>query len=88
MDTERINALIRDNRLEEAEAELAADYGADALYLWARLEWKRGRRTEAMSLYNRVIAEAPGSDAAARAEVALAQARDIMAFYNKDLYNP
>lgn len=57
---------------------------ADAYFQRGKLYWKAGRRGEAMSDYARAEELDPGSPAAE----ALAQARAIMQFYNKDLYNP
>lgn len=76
MDKESIKALIDANRLDEAEAAL--------LYLQGRIAWKRGRKTDAISLYEQALALDAGSEAA----IALEQAREIMDFYNKDLLNP
>ncbi len=53
-------------------------------YERGRLYWKCGRRGEAISDYEHAASLDPDSPAA----TALAQARDIMDFYNTDLYNP
>ena len=53
-------------------------------YLLGRMAWKRGHKTDAINHYEQAVAFDPSSDAA----VALEQAREIMNFFNKDLYNP
>ncbi len=57
---------------------------ADALYHRGMLYWKLGRRGAAMSDYAAAAAIDPASPAAA----ALEQARSIMDFYDRNLYNP
>lgn len=85
---EAIAAMFDDNRLDEADT--ALDNLADtpdrawALYMKGRIAWKRGQKSRAMSFY----AEAAGLDPDSEAATALEQARSIMDFYNKDLYNP
>lgn len=81
----RIEALIASGKLDEARSALAgvADE-AVASYLEGRIAWKQGRRAEAMTLYAKSAALAPDGAGA----VALQQAREIMNFFNKDLYNP
>ncbi|MDE5682578.1 MAG: tetratricopeptide repeat protein [Muribaculaceae bacterium] len=49
-----------------------------------RIAWKRGLKSQAMSFY----AEAAGLEPDSEAATALEQARQVMDFYNKDLYNP
>lgn len=86
-DYDHIRALISANRLDEASEILAADPADDspvALYLQGRIEWRRGNRARAISCYEAAVAADPGSEAA----VALEQARQIMDFFNTDLYNP
>lgn len=86
IDRDKINAMIRSGRTAEAAALLAgpADRDAWAAYMLGRIAWKEGRKAEAISLYEHAVALDPASDAA----VALEQAREVMQFYNKDLYNP
>lgn len=85
MDKQHIEQLFAANRLDEADAILAsAGDEAWALYMRGRIAWKRGDKATAISFYERAAALDPASDAA----VALEQAREIMTFYNKDLYNP
>ena len=57
---------------------------ATAYYLRGRAAWKEGYHADAITCYESAVALDPHSDAA----VALEQAREIMSFYNKDLYNP
>lgn len=85
---ERIIALFDDNKLDEADTALdALDDGPErawVLYMKGRIAWKRGQKSRAISFY----AEAAGLDPDSEAATALDQARRIMDFYNKDLYNP
>lgn len=55
-----------------------------SFYLRGRLRWKLGQRGGAISDYERSVALDPESPAAE----ALAQAREVMSFYFRDLYNP
>ncbi|MCH5221638.1 MAG: hypothetical protein J1F05_04830 [Muribaculaceae bacterium] len=87
MDKELIQQLFANNNLTEASLLLKA--GADdndpwALYMLGRIAWKEGRKSDAISLYT----AAANIDSSSEAAVALEQTRDIMDFYNKDLYNP
>ena len=50
----------------------------------ARIAWKKGDKTAALACYERGADLDPDGPAA----IALEQARDIMDFFNKDLYNP
>ncbi len=86
MDKDRIMALFNANCLDEAEALLDDKKQEDqawVFYMRGRIEWKKGNKTEAISFYEKAAAD-PESEAA----TALEQAREIMDFYNKDLYNP
>ncbi|MDE6854741.1 MAG: tetratricopeptide repeat protein [Muribaculaceae bacterium] len=86
-DYDHIRALINANRLDEAAEILAAHPACEspvALYLQGRIEWRRGNRGRAISCYEAAVAADPESEAA----VALEQARQIMDFFNTDLYNP
>ncbi len=79
--------LISANRLAEAASLLPSPSeatDAEALYLLGRIAWKEGRKSDAISLYNAAVA----LDADSEAAVALEQARGIMDFYHRDLYNP
>lgn len=57
---------------------------ADIFYRRGRLYWKLGRRGAAISDYERAVA----IDSESPAAEALKMCRDIMDFYNTDLYNP
>lgn len=57
---------------------------AEAYYLLGRIAWKKGDKAGAITHYGEAVDADPHSEAA----VALEQARDIMDFFNKDLYNP
>ncbi len=66
-------------------AEIAANQNDDTLYyLRGRLYWRLGQKSLAISDYECAVALNSGSPASA----ALKIARDVMDFYNKDLYNP
>lgn len=87
MDKEKILELFEANRLSEAAAmldESSALGESWSFYMLGRIAWKEGRKADAISLYEHATALDPHSEAA----VALEQAREIMNFYNKDLYNP
>ncbi len=83
-----IETLFDENKLDEAEA--ALDIMAEtsdrpwALYMKGRIAWKQGQKSRAISFYS----EAAGLDPNSEAATALEQARAVMDFYNKDLYNP
>lgn len=86
---QNINALASQNRISEALAELdkLPDGGAgnaEALFMRGKLLWRLGRRHDAMNAY----VAAQELDPAGPAAMALEQARQIDAFYNRDLYNP
>lgn len=70
--------------IEAIDREISENPGADAFYRRGRLYWKLGRNGEAISDYERASALDPGSPAVE----ALKLARDVMDFYNTDLYNP
>lgn len=93
MNSEEVLGLINAGRLDDADriisvmlATAASDSRerAEALYLRGRIAWKKGNQGMAISLY----ASAAALDPSSPASVALDQAREVMAFFNKDLYNP
>lgn len=84
MDKAKVTELFYSNKLDDAENLLSGHDDAWALYMLGRIAWKRGNRTEAISLY----AKAAALDPAGPASIALEQARQVMDFFNKDLYNP
>ena len=73
-----------DAALARLDSELTRHESAEAYYLRGRLMWKLGRKAEAMSDYSKAAAIDPSSPAA----TALEMARDVMNFFNPDLYNP
>ncbi|MCM1093316.1 MAG: tetratricopeptide repeat protein [Lachnospiraceae bacterium] len=87
--SDKINSLINNNDLEGAIVELdkiiEGDSGdADAYFERGKLYWRLGRHREAINDYNRAVSLNSSSPAAE----ALRQSMEIMAFYNRDLYNP
>lgn len=73
-----------DNALEAFNNAIETGGDAELFYQRGRLLWKLGRKTEAMSDYGRAVELDPESQAA----VALKMAREVMDFFNRDLYNP
>lgn len=89
MDYKSIEKLIADDRLPQALSELdaliAAVPGDARLYfLRGKVNWRLDRRSAAITDYEHAVAIDPDSEAAP----ALALARDIMDFFNPDLFNP
>lgn len=89
MDYTEIENLIASDRLGEAVTELdrliAADSSDARLYfLRGKANWRMDRRSAAITDYEHAVALDPDSEAAP----ALAMARDIMDFFNPDLFNP
>ncbi|MCM1331906.1 MAG: tetratricopeptide repeat protein [Bacteroides sp.] len=87
--SDKINSLINNNDLEGAIVELdkiiEGDSGdADAYFERGKLHWRLGRHREAINDYNRAVS----LDSSSPAAEALRQSMEIMAFYNRDLYNP
>ncbi|MCM1519609.1 MAG: tetratricopeptide repeat protein [Lachnoclostridium sp.] len=88
-ENQKIDELIAAGQLEEAVELLGkaieADGSDDELYLKrGKVYWRLGRRAEATTDYATAAELNPASPAVR----ALENARDIEAFYNKDLYNP
>lgn len=84
-----IRHLIDKNDIEAAIVELdglVGDNPDDSVLLFerGRLHWSLGHRRQAMTDYARAAAIDPDSPAVQ----ALAMARDVMSFFNPDLYNP
>lgn len=87
MDKAEIQKLFESNRLGEADALLCDNALAQdpwALFMRGRIAWKRGDKSAAISFYT----SAAAIDQTSEAAVALAQATEVMNFFNKDLYNP
>lgn len=85
-DKNKVRSLFDQNLLEQALSLLSQAPADDAwaIYMDGRIAWKRGRKTDAISLYEKAAAIDPTSEAS----VALEQARQVMDFFNKDLLNP
>ena len=86
---QKIEELINQNRLEEAIISLnnaiEADAYNDQLYfLRGKLHWRLGNRSQAITDYEHAVAINPQSPA----RIALDNARDVISFFNPDLYNP
>ena len=82
---EQILQLYNANKLSEALSQLdKLPVDSETLYMKGKILWKQGQRTQAMAAYAQSVELNPDSPAA----IALQQARQIMDFYNKDLYNP
>lgn len=83
-----VERLLSENKPDDALKVLdkAVEVNNDAVsfYERGRMLWKLGRKTDAMSDYSKAVSIDPESPAA----VALQMARDVMDFYNHDLYNP
>lgn len=82
---EEICRLVAAGDLDKASS-LLSEKTDDAwsLYMLGRIAWKKGQKSTAITLYERAIA----LDSSSEAVIALEQAREIMNFYNTDLYNP
>ena len=87
-DTSGIEALIAsgdyDSAMKTLNAELEKSTDATMLALRGDLNWKLGPRAQAISDYEAAVDLDPSSPAAQT----LAIAREVMDFYNRDLYNP
>lgn len=85
---EQIKKMIADGFVEEAVAaareSMGGDNDAQLLYLMGNAYMKQGLRKEAMNAY-RKAAKIDPEGPAVEAQRMIDQ---IMAFYNKDLYNP
>lgn len=89
---EKFRALVGEGRYDEAMAAVDAAVAAasaeadkaEALRLRADLNWKLGRRARAISDYEAAVAADPDSPA----RQSLDMAREVMDFFNHDLYNP
>ncbi|MDE6308716.1 MAG: tetratricopeptide repeat protein [Muribaculaceae bacterium] len=89
MDVTTINSYISANRLDEALALISRALNenpqdAEALFARGRINWRKGLRGEAISDYEAAVAIDPASPA----RIALDQARDVMDFFNPDIFNP
>ena len=85
---EQIKKMIADGFVEEAVAaareSMGGDNDAQLLYLMGNAYMKQGLRKEAMNAYRKAAEINPEGPAVAAGRMI----DQIMAFYNKDLYNP
>ena len=84
-----VQQMIADNQLDEAIDAITKllkenNNSAELLFVRGKLMWKLGHKADAMSDY----AAAAQIDPASPAVTALEMARNVMDFYNKDMYNP
>ncbi len=77
--------LLESNKTDEATKLLQSlPKDAETLYLLGRLNWKKGNIAKAISYFEEASILEPGGEATQ----ALEMAREVMDFYNKDMYNP
>ena len=85
---EQIKKMIADGFVEEAVAaareSMGGDNDAQLLYLMGNAYMKQGVRKEAMNAYRKAAEINPEGPAVEEGRMI----DQIMAFYNKDLYNP
>lgn len=85
---EQIKKMIADGFVEEAVAaareSMGGDNDAQLLYLMGNAYMKQGLRKEAMNAYRKAAEINPEGPAVESGRMI----DQIMAFYNKDLYNP
>lgn len=86
---QKIEELINENRLEEAilllNNEIKTNQNDDNLFFSrGKLHWRLGNKSQAITDYEHAVAINPKSPA----HIALDNARDVISFFNPDLYNP
>ena len=86
---QKIEELINENRLNDAllllNNEITQSQNNDKLYFTrGKLHWRLGNKTQAITDYEHAVDINPDSPA----RIALDNARDVIAFFNPDLYNP
>ncbi len=86
---QKINELITENNLNLALTELnefitANPNADDAYFMRGRIYWRLGDKQNAITDYNRAVELNPASPASR----ALENARDVMDFFNPDIFNP
>lgn len=89
VELQKIEALFSDNKIDEAIEALTANIEDDPncsqwYFLRGRALWRLGQKGKAISDYEQAVALDPDSPA----KHALEMTRDIMDFFNPDLYNP
>ena len=85
----KIEELINENRLNDAllllNNEITQSQNNDKLYFTrGKLHWRLGNKSQAITDYEHAVDINPDSPA----RIALDNARDVIAFFNPDLYNP
>ncbi len=86
---QKIEELINENRLNDAllllNYEITQSQNNDKLYFTrGKLHWRLGNKSQAITDYEHAVDINPDSPA----RIALDNARDVIAFFNPDLYNP
>ena len=86
---QKIEELINENRLNDAllllNNEIPQSQNNDKLYFTrGKLHWRLGNKSQAITDYEHAVDINPDSPA----RIALDNARDVIAFFNPDLYNP
>ncbi|MBO5271420.1 MAG: tetratricopeptide repeat protein [Muribaculaceae bacterium] len=86
---QKIEELINENRLNDAllllNNEITQSQNNDKLYFTrGKLHWRLGNKSQAITDYEHAVDINPDSPA----RIALDNARDVIAFFNPDLYNP
>ena len=85
---QKIEELINENRLNDAllllNNEITQSQNNDKLYFTrGKLHWRLGNKSQAITDYEHAVDINPDSPA----RIALHNARDVIAFFNPDLYN-
>lgn len=86
---QKIEELINENRLNDAllllNNEITQSQNNDKLYFTrGKLHWRLGNKSQAITDYEHAVDINPDSPA----RIALDNARDVIAFFNPDIYNP
>lgn len=86
---QKIEELINENRLEEAilllNNDIERNKNNDKLYFTrGKIHWRLGNKSQAITDYEHAVAINPQS----QARIALENARDVISFFNPNLYNP
>ena len=86
---QKIEELINENRLEDAllllNKEIEKDKNNDKTYFCrGKVHWKMGNKSQAITDYEYAVAINPQSPA----RIALDNARDVISFFNPDIFNP
>lgn len=89
IEPQKIEALFSENKIEEAIRQLdicieSQPGNSQWHFLRGKAYWRMGQKGKAISDYEQAVALDPDSPA----RLALEMARDVMNFFNPDLYNP